>query len=578
MAAADQVGHEARSSRSGATRRGRRRCRRRSTRRTGSGRASAGRSASSPPRRTPGAARRARRGRARPAGRAGRRRPVERGALPRAGRVLDLQVVAEEAVVPVERGHGEVVHREPHRPAPVGVAAEHRGRRLGGLVVDARVQAVELQHSRVGAMARRERPQPVRAEELGRVEQRGEHLLDAVDPDHAHEQPPAAPGPAQQPGVGQPRGLVQAVTAQEPAEPLGHRERAVQPLAVDDAARQHRDHRRDRPHLDRHRALGRAQPVVEHAVGVVPQADAVQRVADGGEVLEERLHQVHRGPVAAAVQDRGDRGHHGRVARHPAGAVGLLEPSGDGQVRAVDRADVVQAHEPALEQVRALGVLAVDPPGEVDQQLVEHAGQEVQVVPAVEDEHLQRGPGVHRRVDVAEVPLVGGQRPAGVLEPLPAQQRELVLRERGVDVRERDAVERQVPGGEPGVLPGVGHGEHVVGVEGAPTGVAAAVALLRRRGLGRVAVEPGGDVVVVELLAPQHPGERLAHHQRLVRGRRVGRQVGVERVGLGAAGGDHVVEVRPAAGGEPQPQLHGLAAAPPSTGTTPRTCCRAPRG
>jgi hypothetical protein len=86
------------------------------------------------------------------------------------------------------------------------------------------------------------------------------------------------------------------------------------------------------------------------------------------------------------------------------------------------------------------------------------------------------------------------------------------------------------------------------------------VALLRRRGLGRVAVEPGGDVVVVELLAPQHPGERLPHHERLVRGRRIGRQVGVERVGLGAAGGDHLVEVRPATGGEPQAQLHGLAA------------------
>ena len=117
-----------------ATRRGWRRCRRRSTRRTGSGRASGGRSASSstPPntgRRPSGPARKSEdQPGAQVVGDA-----VERGALPRAGRVLDLQVVAEEAVVPVERGHGQVVHREPHRPAPVGVAAEHRGRRLGGL-------------------------------------------------------------------------------------------------------------------------------------------------------------------------------------------------------------------------------------------------------------------------------------------------------------------------------------------------------------------------------------------------------------------------------------------------------------
>ena len=197
--------------------------------------------------------------------------------------------------------------------------------------------------------------------------------------------------------------------------------------------------------------------------------------------------------------------------------------------------------EPALEQVRAAASSRLTHQVKLTSSLSNTRDRKSRSRAAVEDEHLQRGPGVHRRVDVAEVPLVGGQRPTRVLEPLPAQQHELVLRERGVDVRERDAVERQVPRGEPRVLPGVGHGEHVVGVEGAPAGVAAAVALLRRRGLGRVAVEPGGDVVVVELLAPQHPGERLAHHQRLVRGRGVGRQVGVELVGFGAAGGGHVV-------------------------------------
>ena len=45
--------------------------------------------------------------------------------------------------------------------------------------------------------------------------------------------------------------------------------------------------------------------------------------------------------------------------------------------------------------------------------------------------------------------------------------------------------------------------------------------------LGRVAVEPAVDVVVVQLLAPQHPGERLAHHLGLVRGR--GRRASARR-------------------------------------------------
>ncbi|MDC4224173.1 MAG: hypothetical protein MPW15_08085 [Candidatus Manganitrophus sp.] len=46
---------------------------------------------------------------------------------------------------------------------------------------------------------------------------------------------------------------------------------------------------------------------------------------------------------------------------------------------AVEDADVVEAEEAALEDVPALGVLAVHPPGEVEHQLVEHPLQEGQV-------------------------------------------------------------------------------------------------------------------------------------------------------------------------------------------------------
>ncbi len=56
----------------------------------------------------------------------------------------------------------------------------------------------------------------------------------------------------------------------------------------------------------------------------------------------------------------------------------------------------------------------------------------------------------------------------------------------------------------------------------------------------RIAVEPAADVVGVELLAPEHPGERLAHDHRLVVGRVRPAQVRVERVRLGRAGGQHL--------------------------------------
>ena len=71
--------------------------------------------------------------------------------------------------------------------------------------------------------------------------------------------------------------------------------------------------------------------------------------------------------------------------RHPGGAVGLLEVAAGRQRRAaVEDADVVEAEEAALEDVLAEAVLAVDPPGEVQQQLAEGALQEVDVAAAAQ--------------------------------------------------------------------------------------------------------------------------------------------------------------------------------------------------
>ncbi len=90
----------------------------------------------------------------------------------------------------------------------------------------------------------------------------------------------------------------------------------------------------------------------------------------------------------------------------------------------------------------------------------------------------------------------------------------------GSTCAERDAVEAEVPRGEPRVLPLVRHRHDVERLEVAPAGVAALEARGGRGGLGRVAGQPAGHVVVVELLAPEHPRERLAHDAGLVVGRR----------------------------------------------------------
>ena len=173
--------------------------------------------------------------------------------------------------------------------------------------------------------------------------------------------------------------------------------------------------------------------------------------------------------------------------------------------------------KPPSNRLSPTSVLAVDPPVEVEQQLVQDPLQEVEVRVAGDLVHAHRRPGVDGRVDVAEVPLVCRQLAVGVRVPLAAEQDQLGLGELGVDVGERDAVEREIPGRVPRVLPLVRHRDDIAIVEVGPLVVAAGQPLARGRRVGRVAGQPAAHVEVEELLGPQHPGERLAQDERLIR-------------------------------------------------------------
>ena len=210
-----------------------------------------------------------------------------------------------------------------------------------------------------------------------------------------------------------------------------------------------------------------------------------------------------------------------REEGHPGGAVRLLQVAAGGQRRAaVEDADVVEAEEAALEDVLAEPVLAVHPPGEVEQELVEGRLEEIDIglaaqglLGAVQE---QGRPGVDRRVHVAEVPLVGGELAAGV-EVQPAEhQVQLLLGEVGVDDRERQRVEGEVPGRVPGVLPLVGHRDDVLVDHVEPLSVPEVAAAVVE-GVGVVFLQPRVAVEVVELLGPEHAGEGLAHHVRGIR-------------------------------------------------------------
>ncbi len=289
--------------------------------------------------------------------------------------------------------------------------------------------------------------------------------------------------------------------------------------------------------------------VVEEPVVRVPQALALQAHGAGNaeEVLEELGGHalVHR-PLPGQLQRNAE--HPEGVEGHPGGAVGLVDvPAGGQGGAAVEEADVVETEEAALEDVVAVGVLAVHPPGEVEQQLVEDLLQEVDVMPptssGVSLVNAPRRPGVDRRVDVSQGPLVGGELAAGVHVPLPSHELEVLLGEVGIDQGQRQAVERQVPGGVPRILPLVGHGEDVEVVEVQPVVVASPAPGPGRRGAGRIARQPLLDVVVVELLGPHHSRQRLTVHRSFLRGelRRLDGQVVV--VGLGVAPGEQLGEI-----------------------------------
>ncbi len=223
-----------------------------------------------------------------------------------------------------------------------------------------------------------------------------------------------------------------------------------------------------------------------------------------------------------AGQRHGELQHVLAEESHPRRAVRLLQVPARRQRRAaIEDADVVEAEEASLEDMLAETVLAVHPPGEVQQQLVEGRLEEVQIQLAPQSvlgaQQEDRRKGVHWRVHVTEVPLIGRQLAVGV-QVVPAQhQLHLLLGEIRVDDRERQGVEGQVPRRVPGVLPLVGHRDDVLVQHVKPLAVAE-LTTATLQGVGTMLRQPLVGVEEVVLLGPEHAGDSLAHHPRCLRG------------------------------------------------------------
>src|SRR5437867_11165494 len=96
----------------------------------------------------------------------------------RAAGHLDRQLVPVIVVIALERLDEEIVHRKPHRAAPVRVAAEGSRRRLSRIVGYAVLPALHDERVRPHAIDARERADAVRRQELALVEHVGEGSLE----------------------------------------------------------------------------------------------------------------------------------------------------------------------------------------------------------------------------------------------------------------------------------------------------------------------------------------------------------------------------------------------------------------
>ena len=128
---------------------------------------------------------------------------------------------------------------------------------------------------------------------------------------------------------------------------------------------------------------------------------------------------------------------------------------------AIEHPDIIQPEKSALEDVVALGIFAVHPPGERDQHFVEDGFQKRAIaftgLFSLDLINAPRRPGQHRRIDIAEVPFVGGNLPIWMLVPFAHDDIELHLGELGIDQGQRNTMKSEVPGCIPGKFPFVRH-------------------------------------------------------------------------------------------------------------------------
>ena len=131
------------------------------------------------------------------------------------------------------------------------------------------------------------------------------------------------------------------------------------------------------------------QNVIIKTIGFIPQPDPLPDGGHGLRNLQEVLEEFRRDLLVHVVVNRqfqSDSHQIQAVHRHPTGAVRLVDVSAHGQRSApIEHPDVIEAEEPALKDIPPGGVLPIDPPGEIQHQLVKNTFQESEITRIVRD-------------------------------------------------------------------------------------------------------------------------------------------------------------------------------------------------
>jgi hypothetical protein len=115
---------------------------------------------------------------------------------------------------------------------------------------------------------------------------------------------------------------------------------------------------------------------------------------------------------------------HGEAVKgHPPSTVSLFKDTSRGQwLGTVEQTDIIESQETTLKDVLAIGIFAIDPPGEVEQKLLENSLKEIEILASVQLsfnlEGSESSPGMDGRIDITKVPFVsiGSVSPTNIIQ------------------------------------------------------------------------------------------------------------------------------------------------------------------